>query len=120
MPTFPPDMPAPSWYQIVEGPPVGAVLRTDMDAGPAKQRLRFSAAPNTLDLTFRPVTDDQRQVFVSWYKFELGLGALAFTMKHPMDEVDIVARFIANDAPYTIKPVGVKVFEIQTRMEVLP
>jgi hypothetical protein len=58
------------------------VIRTQMDAGPAKQRLRYTAVPKNLSGSIA-VDDGQYAVFNAWYTSVLGYGTLRFVMKDP-------------------------------------
>jgi hypothetical protein len=58
------------------------VLRTQMDAGPVKQRLRYTAAPKKFSATI--VADEaEREIFEAWFVETLGFGALRFVMRNP-------------------------------------
>ncbi|MFN8728100.1 MAG: hypothetical protein ACK5XB_21435 [Rhodospirillales bacterium] len=60
------------------------VLRTAMDAGAAKLRRRFTAAPRQIELTFR-MTAAQVAVLRSFYEETTGGGALPFDWVHPRE-----------------------------------
>lgn len=54
-------------------------LRTDMEAGPARERARFSRSPATFRLTW--LWDlDEFELFKGWYRFNLGNGLKWFTV----------------------------------------
>ncbi len=59
-----------------------ATIRTEMDAGPAKTRRRFTAVPKsfTCSLILR---EDKRALLDAFYKDSLGFGTLRFLMKNP-------------------------------------
>ena len=58
------------------------VIRTAMDAGPAKQRLRYTSAPK--QVTASVVVDEaERELFESWFRDVLGFGTLRFVMQNP-------------------------------------
>ena len=58
------------------------VIRTPMDAGPVKQRLRYTAAPK--QFTGSIIVDEaERSLFETWFTKTLGFGALRFAMKNP-------------------------------------
>ncbi len=59
------------------------VIRTEMDAGPAKQRLRYTAVPKLFTCTIT-VPEDKRQVFEAFWQDTLGYGTLRFNMHDPM------------------------------------
>jgi hypothetical protein len=58
------------------------VIRTPMDAGPAKQRLRYTAAPKQFTATI-VVDEAERELFEAWHRETLGFGALRFAMENP-------------------------------------
>jgi hypothetical protein len=58
------------------------VVRTQMDAGPVKQRLRYTAAPK--QFTGSAIVDeDEREIFEAWFTKTLGFGTLRFVMENP-------------------------------------
>lgn len=72
-----------------------ARVRTEMDAGPAKQRRRYTV--NTKE--FRGsivVSESQRQTLSDWYDRVLGGGALRFVMKDPQTLRDAEFRFMED------------------------
>ena len=58
------------------------VIRTQMDAGPVKQRLRYTAAPKRFTGTVI-VDEHEREVFEAWFTETLGFGTLRFVMQNP-------------------------------------
>jgi hypothetical protein len=58
------------------------VVRTQMDAGPAKQRLRYTAAPKRHTASI-VVDETEREIFEAWFVETLGFGALRFVMENP-------------------------------------
>lgn len=58
------------------------VIRTQMDAGPAKQRLRYTAAPKKFSCSLA-VNESEREIFEAWFVETLGFGALRFVMRNP-------------------------------------
>ncbi|MDR2471499.1 MAG: hypothetical protein LBD09_05260 [Treponema sp.] len=58
------------------------VIRTQMDAGPVKQRLRYTAAPKRF--TGSIIVDEaERRIFETWFTQDLAFGALRFVMRNP-------------------------------------
>jgi hypothetical protein len=58
------------------------VIRTQMDAGPAKQRLRYTAT--TKQFTGSVVcNEEERAIFEDWFVRTLGYGTLRFIMRNP-------------------------------------
>jgi hypothetical protein len=58
------------------------VIRTQMDAGPVKQRLRYTAAPKKFTGTVI-VDENEREIFEAWFTETLGFGTLRFVMRNP-------------------------------------
>lgn len=58
------------------------VIRTQMDAGPVKQRLRYTAAPKQFTGTV-VVDEAEREIFEAWFTETLGFGTLRFVMANP-------------------------------------
>jgi hypothetical protein len=53
-----------------------------MDAGPVKQRLRYTAAPKRF--TGSIIVDEAgREIFEAWFTETLGFGTLRFVMANP-------------------------------------
>jgi hypothetical protein len=58
------------------------VIRTQMDAGPVKQRLRYTAVSKLVTGTII-VDETERQIFETWFTQTLGFGTLRFLMQNP-------------------------------------
>jgi hypothetical protein len=58
------------------------VIRTQMDAGPVKQRLRYTAASKKFTGTV-VVDEAERKTFEAWFTETLGFGTLRFVMQNP-------------------------------------
>jgi hypothetical protein len=58
------------------------VIRTQMDAGPVKQRLRYTAVPKQFTGTI-VVDEAERELFEAWFTETLGYGTLRFVMQNP-------------------------------------
>ena len=69
-----------------------ATVRTQMDAGPVKQRRRYTVATKTFTGSMI-VTETQRQVLESFYEDTLKGGALRFNMSDPQTLVTAEFRF---------------------------
>ena len=68
------------------------VVRTQTDAGPVKQRRRYSVATKVFTGSII-VTEAQRKIFESWYENTLGNGTLRFIMKDSQSLEDKEFRF---------------------------
>ena len=120
MPNWPEFMPAPVDNDIAIGAPIGAALRTSMDAGPAKQRPRFTAAPQPVTLVFKPISAANLAAFETFYKEDLSYGALDFHMQHPITDVVERFRFVASQEPWGMKPIGKDAYRLNVNLERLP
>lgn len=120
MPSWPDYLPQPVFDAISIGAPVGAVLRTEMGSGPAKQRRRFTAAPHPVALVFEPITALNLAMFEAFYKTELGFGALEFEMPHPITDAVCRFRFVTSDTPWGVSPIGSDAYRLNVSLELLP
>ncbi|MBU3035930.1 hypothetical protein [Tritonibacter mobilis] len=71
-----------------------ALLRTSMDAGPAKVRQRFTAIPESVRMTLPRMSLMQYAQFKTWHKVELMNGALPFQAQHPLTRAMRSFRFV--------------------------
>jgi pimeloyl-ACP methyl ester carboxylesterase len=74
------------------------LLRTEMDAGPAKVRRRFTAAPRPLRVMLR-MTSAQVGLFEGFVREELMDGALPFAWAHPRTQEPAMLRLTAPYVP---------------------
>lgn len=100
---WPPQLPKPKLdgYSLALQP---AFVRSDMDAGPARQRRRFTQAPT--DITMELVLDQsQMAIFEAWYEHRIDSGAAWFDapMLNGQGVTTIEARFIE---PWQSQPVS--------------
>jgi hypothetical protein len=91
------------------------VIRTQMDAGPAKQRLRYTAAPKKFTGTV-VVNEEEREIFEAWFVNTLGFGTLRFAMRNP--ETLAVQEFRFTGAYGETETDGL--FELSLPLERLP
>ncbi len=92
------------------------LLRTEMDAGPAKVRLRYTAVPEEFSITLT-MNKTQLETFVTtFFKNTISYGADVFTWKHPVTQANANCRFTSM---YTIAPHGLD-FKVSFSMEILP
>lgn len=116
MATFPTTLPAPllSGYQGNIGT---NMQRTDMDAGAARQRLRYGDTPDTLTLSwrFKPVEMDAFKLFwqtdinrgTDWFLMNLNIGSGVLVYE---------VRIIGGDFEYQLLP-GFN-WQVNTKVEV--
>lgn len=68
------------------------VVRTQMDAGPAKVRRRYTVSSKRFDGSII-VTEAQREILEYFYDHTLGSGALRFVMRDPQTLILSEFRF---------------------------
>lgn len=94
-----------------------AVLRTEMDAGPAKVRRRSTAAPRPITAQIR-CSSAQLADFESFVATDLAGGALAFTWVEPRTQS--AASFRLREAPGYVPSAGGQWWTITLPLELLP
>lgn len=72
-----------------------AILRSEVDAGEAKQRRLTTGRIERLRVTWR-FTDAQAGAFRAWLYVDLADGALSFDWTHPETQAACVARFVGG------------------------
>lgn len=118
MPAWPgtlPDEPLLAGYG--ERPPATG-LRTAMDAGPAKQRNRFTAGVRRFRFTL-DVTKAQVAIFDTFFNVTLEGGTLAFDWTDPRTLASVSFRFDATKPPEYI-PVSQQRWDVKLDLEILP
>lgn len=93
------------------------VLRTEMDAGPAKQRRRLTAGVRPIRCVLL-CTTAQVATLQSFYNFDLAGGALSFDWVTPRTEAAAVLRFTAP--PEIVPEPGAQYWRIGLALETLP
>lgn len=94
------------------------ILRTSMDAGPAKLRRR-SNRPDTIQCVYRLDTA-QLNTFRTFVDTTIG-GVSRFGWPHPRTKQTVEARIVpADDGLYTVTALGRKYWDVQVTIEVLP
>lgn len=92
------------------------VLRTDMDAGPAKVRRRFTAA--ALPFKMSMILDDtDMATFDTFFTTTTAGGATAFDWVHPRTDASGSFRFIGQP---TVSVVGPDLYKVEFEVELLP
>ena len=105
-----PQKPKQDNYQ--ENPP-NLVIRTQMDAGPAKVRRRYTAGVRPFTWV-QDFTEAQLAILDAFY---LTNCALAFTFPHPRAESNISARFIE---PPSYRPGSGVYYMVEMKLEAMP
>lgn len=113
--TWPSDLPAPEidGYGIQ---PQAAIIRTDMDQGPARQRRRFRSAPTHYPVKWF-MTEPQLSTLESWFHHVIEDGAAWFdiSLRNGQGLQSVEARFIA---PWQATMMGGPHYEVSATLEV--
>ena len=91
-------------------------LRTEMDAGPAKTRQRFTTGVGRLTGSIL-LTKEQVPVLRTFYAVDIEGGALPFEWVHPLDHT---ARLFRITEPPTISYVSTRYSRASIALEMLP
>ena len=95
------------------------IIRTNMDMGPAKQRLR-GQRPSTLQLNFI-MTKAQTETLESFIKTDL-VGVKRFSWKHPRTGSNIECRIVPQGEGefYTLNYLAPDYYQVNLKFEILP
>lgn len=116
MPAWPASLPQRPDVSGYSEKPQSQVTRSEMDAGPAKSRRRFTAG--TTDLAWAAViTGAQIATLESFYDSDIAAGALPFDMPHPRTGDTITVRM---KSPYSLSALGGTRYKLEMTIEVLP
>lgn len=97
--------------------PVGGI-RAEMDAGPAYQRQRFTAAPERF--VGRMLLDaTQFETLRTYWRDTLAHGTVSDTWEHPITGDAATVRFDATK-PYRVTAASGRWFYVELQFEVLP
>lgn len=91
------------------------LIRTEMEAGPAKVRLRYTAIPEEFNISLT-LTKTQFESFITFFKRDIHYGADVFTWRHPVTQAISNCRFTGM---YNAVPHGLD-FKVTIPMEILP
>jgi hypothetical protein len=109
-----PQLPTPGGYK--EEPSSGMV-RTTMDAGPAKRRRRISAAPKKMHEVYE-MTSAQLVTFEEFYNDTLLDGSLTFTKNNPRTGVSSTYAF--GETKPSWSNIGPGYWLVDLDLEILP
>lgn len=96
--------------------PQGGTIRTQMDAGPAKVRRRFTAAPQRFQGATGFLSRGQLAAFETFFIEDLAMGSLPFLARDPISCTVKTFRFLDS---YTVTPGGRRV-RVSAELEILP
>lgn len=116
MPVWPATLPQ---YPLQEGfkeTAPNTVTRTEMDAGPAKLRRRFTAAPRPFTLNL-DLTETQAETLDAFYLTTLEGGSLSFDWLHPRTKQTATFRFLS---PPDYTPSGGLYWTATVNLELMP
>lgn len=74
----------------------GDVLRSEMDVGPPKQRLRSSYLKQNREGTTPPLTPAQLAALRTFFEQTLSNGVLSFTATDPFDGAAVTCRIVGG------------------------
>ena len=101
-------------YEVQHGE---GVLRTDMESGPARQRLEFTQVPNRIPVKWK-LTESEYGVYEAWRLYKGRLGAEWFTipLRCGLGLVDHGVRFASKHrAPYEVGGRWYVITELEVR-----
>ena len=96
--------------------PGEAVLRTEMEAGPARQRRRFTDVPSRIAARWvlRP---DQFALFEAWYRFAAAEGGAWFEMDL-LGGLGLVAQEARFTRQFDARPYRGRLWEVTSELEI--
>jgi len=116
MPTWPNTLPQSPLLDGFRETVPDITIRSTMDQGPAKVRLRTTAAVRTMALTYL-MSKDQIAALETFYLATVQGGALSFTFTHPRSNTVMNCRFTR---PPEYVPTNGNFFRVAIELEVLP
>jgi hypothetical protein len=118
MPSFPASLPSPT-YEGYQEQLQNTVIRTQMDAGPAKVRRRATAAVRPLSLRW-VLTEAQLETFISFFEDEVVGGSIAFDMTHPRKGIERSFRFDLSQGAPAISVLSEDDYSVTASLEEMP
>lgn len=121
MPAWPATLPQYVFAQGYEETFPDEVLRTQMDAGPAKVRRRFTAGTRPFSVQV-PLTATQVADFDSFFLNDIAAGALSFDWVHPRTQAAATLRIVTPSPPKLAGESGggSSTFVLSFSFEILP
>lgn len=116
MPAWPGTLPTPNLGGYSEQY-IDPVIRTQMDSGPTKRRLRYTAVPKQVSVSLT-LTNAQVQTLEAFYRDDLGYGSLPFDFENPRPPHDAVE--IAFTEPPTVAGGTDEAYDVRMSWEILP
>ncbi|WP_051331770.1 hypothetical protein [Methylocaldum szegediense] len=96
-----------------------AVIRTEMESGPARQRRRYTQVPSMINVRF-DFTLEQFGIFEKFWEQDLLHGERWFEIKlvNGVGEKTYTARFDANEPPEAVSVAKGRGWVVKARLEV--
>lgn len=116
MPTWPTELPQSPLLDNYDETFQQEFIRSEMDAGPVKQRRRFSASSTHIRASLI-VTSSQLDDLRFFYDIDILGGSLAFSWVHPRTSEAVSMRFVS---PYSISPISGNIYRVTMELEILP
>jgi hypothetical protein len=117
-PVWPATLPKPSMpdYSIKFGK---AVIRTEVESGPARQRRRYTQVPSIISVRF-DMTIEQFGIFEKFWEEELLDGERWFQIPlvNGVGETTYEARFVADDTPEAMAVAMGRGWVVKSKLEV--
>ena len=118
MPTWPGSLPTRPLEQGYEVTLRASQVRSPIDGLPIVQRQRSPGYAKPIMLTFE-LTSSQVDTFQSFYRTDLGNGAIAFDFTHPRTGASVSMRFIGGQPPKA-SAIGYNTYHQACQCEVMP
>jgi hypothetical protein len=120
MPTWPSTLPQNQFIGLTEQRQ-DPRLRTQMDAGPAKMRRRYTATVRTFSVPIE-LNGTQRQAFDTFWITDTQEGSLSFSWTDPVTDSAVTFRFV-SPPQWTLQAGGAtasRLWRAQLDLEILP
>lgn len=113
--TWPSTLPLPTvqGYGIRPGE---AILRTEMEAGPARQRRRFTQVPSRLSVRWR-MKPEQFALFEAWYRWHAQEGGAWFAIDL-LSGIGLTSHEARFTRQFDARPLGGTLWEITSELEI--
>lgn len=118
MPTWPGTLPVRPLEQGYEETMRESQVRSSIDGMPIVQRQRSPGYSKPMSLTFE-LTSAQLDAFQSFFRTDLGYGAIAFDFTHPRTGASVSMRFIGGQPPKA-SAIGYNTYHQSCQVEVMP
>lgn len=114
---FPPLLPALEDAAGFSASEANNVIRTRMDAGPAKVRRRSTAGPTLRRMSHPAYNKAELRTFLQFFREDTAHGSRAFQMADPVTDEMISCRFVD---PPNWSAIGGGMFSVSVSLEVMP